>query len=306
MFTFALNKQPTAQTGNGTTLCNDHQTLRLSRNLKYKIRMTLDILICSLNKGIVRIGDMLRPARENVRYIVSYQYTDDRYLELIPEELKQRTDVSVYKYRGQGLSANRNLALEKSTADLVMYADDDARFSDNSFDIIFNTFETHPEVDVAFFCASTYKGKALKSYPQEEQAITALPETYSISTIEMVFRRGKVKGAVRFDERFGLGTKFLTCGEEDVWLTDALRQGLNMRYFPKKIIETSTMLKRNLVYIDAGVQRSKGAFEYYLHGNKAWWKCFCFTLTSTRKGMCHFLPMMRHLAEGIRYMQRTK
>ena len=67
--------------------------------------MTLDILICSLNKGIVRIGDMLRPARENVRYIVSYQYTDDRYLELIPEELKQRTDVSVYKYRGQGLPA---------------------------------------------------------------------------------------------------------------------------------------------------------------------------------------------------------
>ena len=44
--------------------------------------MTLDILICSLNKGIVRIDDLLLPQRKDVRYIVSYQYTDERYLEL--------------------------------------------------------------------------------------------------------------------------------------------------------------------------------------------------------------------------------
>ena len=35
--------------------------------------MTLDILICSLNKGIVRVQDVLIPQQQNVRYIVSYQ-----------------------------------------------------------------------------------------------------------------------------------------------------------------------------------------------------------------------------------------
>ena len=44
--------------------------------------MTLDILICSLNKGIVRVQDVLLPPQENVQYIVSYQYTDERYLDL--------------------------------------------------------------------------------------------------------------------------------------------------------------------------------------------------------------------------------
>lgn len=268
--------------------------------------MTLDILICSLNKGIVRIADVLREPQENVRYIVSFQYTDDRYLDLIPEELKTRPDVSVYKYRGQGLSANRNLAMEKSTADLVMYADDDIRFTPDSFQTIFDTFRSYPDMDVAFFMATTYRGKPLKNYPEEPAKLTALPESYSISTIEMVCRRGKVKGAVRFDERFGLGTKFLTCGEEDVWMVDALRMGLDIRYFPLKIVETSTMLKRNMVYIDTGVQRSKGAFAYYVHGNRAWWLCFRFALKAAKNGMAHFWPLMRHMGEGIRYMQRTK
>ena len=89
--------------------------------------MTLDILICSLNKGIVRVQDVLLPPQEGVHYVISYQYTDERYLELIPQNLTTRSDVSLYKYKGQGLSANRNLALDKATGDIIMYADDDAR-----------------------------------------------------------------------------------------------------------------------------------------------------------------------------------
>ena len=91
--------------------------------------MTLDILICSLNKGIVRIDDLLLPQRKGVRYIVSYQYTDERYLELVPAALSSRVDVLVSAYKGQGLSSNRNHALELAKADLVMFADDDARFT---------------------------------------------------------------------------------------------------------------------------------------------------------------------------------
>ena len=70
--------------------------------------MTLDILICSLNKGIVRIDDLLLPQRKDVRYIVSYQYTDERYLDLLPPSLALREDVLVSAHKGQGLSSNRN------------------------------------------------------------------------------------------------------------------------------------------------------------------------------------------------------
>ena len=267
--------------------------------------MTLDILICSLNKGIVRIDDLLLPQCKNVRYIVSYQYTDERYLELIPSSLASRVDVVISTHKGQGLSSNRNHALELAKADLVMFVDDDTHLTNDAIETIFNTFAGHPTIDVAFFRASTYTGKLLKNYPETERDIISLPNDYSISTIEMVCRRNRVQGEVRFDERFGLGTRFLTCGEEEVWLIDALRAGLSIRYFPFKIVETSTMLKRSMIYVDAGVQRSKGALTYYKFGTSAWIRCFWFAVDSTRRGLCHFIPMLRHLYQGILYLRHN-
>ncbi len=266
----------------------------------------LDILICSLNKGIVRVDEMLNSPDERVRYIVSYQYTDERYLDLIPQELLQRSDVTIYKHKGQGLSANRNLALEKATSELVMFVDDDTHIEKEAFDVIFQLFDVNKDLDIAFFQASTYNGVLLKPYPNEEAVIDGMPENYSISMIEMVCKREKIQGKLRFDERFGLGTKFLTCGEEDIWIEDAKRAGLTMKYYPIKIAATSTLLKKSLVYVDAGVQRSKGALTYYLYGSKAWWMCFKFSLNASINGLCHFWPMMKHQVEGIRYMQRTK
>lgn len=268
--------------------------------------MTIDILVCSIDKGIVRVDDVLMPPQEGVRYIVSYQYTDERYLELIPQSLTQRGDVSLFKYSGRGLSANRNLAMEKATADLVMYADDDTRYVPGAMEAIFRVFETHPELDVAFFRASTYSGKPLKTYPDEEQELKGMPRTYDISAIEMVARRRKVQHTIRFDERFGLGTKFLTCGEEEIWMVDAARKGFRMRYFPVKVVETSTLLKKSLIYVDEGVQRSFGAITYYKQGARAWFSCLRFAFNSAREGLCHFWPMLHHLTEGIRYMRKTE
>lgn len=125
--------------------------------------MTLDILICSLNKGVVRIQDVLLPPQPNVHYIVSYQYTDERYLDLIPQALGARPDVSVYTYKGQGLSANRNLALDKATADIIMYADDDAHILPETPSLVMRRFEESPQYDVLFFKASTYTDKPLKT-----------------------------------------------------------------------------------------------------------------------------------------------
>lgn len=268
--------------------------------------MTLDILICTLNKGIVRLGDILMEPREGVRYIVSYQYTDERYLDLVPSFINDRADVSLYKYQGQGLSANRNLALEKATSTLVMFADDDSRFSPEAIDKILDIFSNDESLDVAFFRASTYTGKPLKDYPEEEMQITGMPKSYIISAIEMVCRRETIQRSIRFDERFGLGTKFLTCGEEEIWMEDAKRCGLRMKYFPIKIVETSTLLKKNLIYVDAGVQRSYGAIMYYKQGGRAWMTCIRFALRSARSGYCHFWPILRHMFEGIHFMRKTK
>ena len=110
------------------------------------------------------------------------------------------------------MSANRNLALDKSTADIIMYADDDAHILPDTPRLVTEHFEKDPSLDVAFFCATTYTGKPLKNYPQDEFTVRVMPTQYTISALEMACRRNKVQGKIRFDERFGLGTKFLPSG----------------------------------------------------------------------------------------------
>lgn len=268
--------------------------------------MTLEVLICSFNKGIVKVEDILLPHREGVRYIVSFQYTDERYLEMIPAKLTERADVRLLKYKGQGLSANRNQALLHAKADIVMYADDDTRLLPGTFDTMLSTFETHPEIDIALFTATSYTGRLLKDYPTTERRITSVPEDYHVSAIEIGFRREKLQGQVRFDERFGLGTKFLTCGEEDIWLFDALHHALRIRFFPLPIVETSSMMKQSMIYVDAGVQRSYGAYLFYVHHHLAWFHTFRYALSSAAKGYSHFIPLLRHLNEGANYVRRNK
>jgi glycosyltransferase involved in cell wall biosynthesis len=264
---------------------------------------TVEVLICTINKGVVRILDNMVPPRDDVRYVVSYQYTDERYLELVPEALVQRKDVLFVKTKGKGLSRNRNFALGLAKGDVVVFADDDARFSEDSFDIIKQTFEAHPSLDVAFFQASTYTGRPLRPYPAVEYDCTTLGDLQGVSALEMACRRTSIQGRLLYDERFGLGMDCLTCGEQDVWLTDALRLGLVMRYFPRKIVETSTMLKQRMIYVDHGVQRSWGALAYYRSGVRAYWSCFCFAFRAARTGMAHFFPMLGQMLGGIAYLR---
>lgn len=266
---------------------------------------TIEVLICTIDKGIVRILDNLNPPRPDVRYIVSYQYTDERYLELVPPGLVAREDVLFTKLKGRGLSRNRNFALSLAKGDVVVFADDDARFSEESFDIIERTFAEHQDLDVAFFQASTYTGRPLKDYPAEEFDYSIRTQDLEVSALEMACRRTSIQGKLQFDERFGLGKTTLTCGEQDIWLTDAERMGLHMHYFPKKIVETSTMLKQRMIYVDHGVQRSYGAIAYYRYGMSAYLACFKFAFKAARTGMAHFFPMFGQMLRGIRFLRFT-
>ncbi len=268
--------------------------------------LTLDILICSVNTRIVRIPDILMPEKDGVNYIVSFQYTKDDYLKMIPEQLLRRRDVKFVKLRGEGLSANRNNALSYATSDLVYLIDDDTRFLPHTVDIILETFEKNPGIDIALFKTQSYAGKDVREYNQTEREFTTFRDFFSVLTNEMVCRRSKIAGILSFDSRFGLGTGFLSCYEEQIWLDDARRHNLKIKYFPKAINQTSAIFLPRLIFVDNKVQRSFGALLYYVYGPMAYWKAFHFAFTSFRKRTAHFLPLFHHLLQGICYIRKTR
>lgn len=225
---------------------------------------TLSILICTLNDRIRQVENVLLPPRGEVCYIVSFQYSDDIFLSMIPDVLRQRPDVTLLLLPQTGLSANRNNALRHCETPLAIIADDDVRYDDKDISHVIETFEKHPEVDIACFQAFTLAGEPQRPYVDYDFEYSRKPRGTYFCSFEIALRIDQCLPA--FDTRFGLGAAYLSCGEEEVFLHQASRYGLHVHYFPAKIctIPNLQTTGRRFFY-DKRVRRSKGAVLYMLH-----------------------------------------
>ena len=261
--------------------------------------LTLDILISVTNAKIVRIKEMLPEPQEGVRYIISYQYTDEKFLKLFPPVLESYPDVRVIKTQDKGLSRSRNSALSLAQGDLVYFIDDDTCFLPHTIDIIRQTFEQHPESDICLFQAQNYSGAPLRSYPSKPQQVTTFAQYINTLAYEMVCRRDKVQGIVRYDERFGLGSEQFHCYEQQVFLYDALRADLRIDYFAIPVIQTSAIYKPLLINRDHHIQQAMGGLLGYVYPYSAVPKAFHLAYIVSQRSKCSFFRLLFQLLKGI-------
>lgn len=226
---------------------------------------TLSILICTINDRIKDVPGMLLSPRPDVTYIVSFQYTHSMFLEMVPEILRERSDIELIPHPSAGLSQNRNVALGACRTELGLIADDDTKYTDAQLDSIIATFRDHPEVDIACFQAQYEDGRPLKNYPNYSFGYKHTPKGYSYASLEIALRTDTQLPL--FDTRFGLGAVFLACGEEEIFLYHAHCAGLNIRYFPivTSITRTGETTGERF-FTDTRVRRSKGAVLLVMHG----------------------------------------
>lgn len=196
-------------------------------------RTTLDVAIATWQPaGIRRVAAMNLPRINGVRYVISWQCHGGE-ASPVPDALMERADVLVDRFDGTGVSANRNNALLHCEADVILMADDDLRYQPKDLEHVIATFEVHPQLQVAAF---RYRGSR-KTYPTEAVALKRrLPKNYSCTTFELAVRR-EVTEKVRFNERFGPGAPVWQAGEDERFLYDARRAGLNVMFFPVDITE---------------------------------------------------------------------
>ena len=226
-------------------------------------RPTLDILICTIGNGLDRVPSMLPPPTEGVRYIVSAQYEDSPTV--IPQEISGRDDVTVDLIPGKGLSRNRNNALRLASSDICLIADDDSRYRPEFIETILSSWQENPQADILTFQAQTLEGEPLHPYPADY-----------VCSIERTFRRTSItQRGIRFNERFGLGSPLLSAGEEDVFMADARKAGLNICYIPKVIVQTQARTTGTRFLEDPRIQVTKGATFRYVYGTySAVWRSF--------------------------------
>lgn len=130
----------------------------------------------------------------------------------------------------RGLTKSRNMAIEKSQADICLLCDDDEIFVSNYEKAILRAYEELPQADVIIF-------KMVNRPPSFADQVMRLrfPQTMKVSSWQISFRRESLqRTGVRFDELLGAGTG--NGAEEELkFLLDCERADLVIYYAPVQI-----------------------------------------------------------------------
>lgn len=133
-----------------------------------------------------------------------------------------------------GLSNSRNECLKyaeqiASEGDLIILTDNDVKF-DFGFDVFLrDCFKKH-NVDVISFKVKNLLGHDFKSNYKKSKFTHNKFSLMRVSSVEYVIKFRK--DLPRFDVLFGLGAEY-PIGEENIFLTDLLKSGLELIYLPK-------------------------------------------------------------------------
>ncbi len=139
-----------------------------------------------------------------------------------------------------GIGANRNLALDNATADIVLFADDDMVYADNMVEGVTDAFAKNPKADVIIFgCTETdSSGEVVMEYSHKNRR-KFFANSLKFPAYVIAARRKKLKRKkVRFSCMFGPGSAY-GFGEDTVFLADCFKKGLRV-YSSDFNIGTST------------------------------------------------------------------
>lgn len=192
--------------------------------------MKIETLVATMNR---KSFDFLEGMNIKTDTIVINQ-TDHRASE---QRRINENSVTIIHDDKRGLSRSRNLALDHSTADICVIADDDMIYQEDYDTRILKAYKDHPEADIiAFIVHRKGNDKRQKQFRKEknwENYLTSM----KISSVEITFKRERIlEKGIRFNENIGAGTAFPN-GEESTFLYECLRKGLKVLYLPLSIGE---------------------------------------------------------------------
>ena len=268
-----------------------------------KTKGVLTLLICTCSNRIERVQKMLLPQHEDIRYVISWQNPPDEESERHYREVfSGRDDVllTTLKYHS-GLSANRNNAFQHWHTEFGLICDDDEVFSVVGLLEIVRQFKRHPRHDILCFKAQNMQGKALREYSSKSFEYSKRPRFTYFCSFEIALRR--TAALPYFDERFGLQSAHLCCGEEEVFLEKAHQKGLRIRYIPIFICQTADLTTTTSSENAEKILLSKGGVLRLMHGKwNARLRCLKYALTNQPANAC---KTFKTLNKGIDYIDKT-
>ena len=224
-----------------------------------KERPSIEILISTMNRTDLLFLKTLFPRHE-------FKKMNLLIINQTKEKMLLHSDISnirVINSSEFGLSKSRNLAIENAVGDILVIADDDIEYLPGFENIILKAYERHSKVSLIHFQFLNEVNSLAKIYPIKEGSINS--SKYYLSSIEMTFRRKQlIDSGIRFDERFGLGARFVS-NEEQIIKQQLLNRKLEVIYIPQPICIHSGLTSANISAHRKNTE-AMAAYKYLIYG----------------------------------------
>ncbi|MCR5849048.1 MAG: glycosyltransferase family 2 protein [Lachnospiraceae bacterium] len=255
--------------------------------------MQVTLLISALNQNIDELIKKMKFTGDAV--IVDQCDKDGK------EERKEsdRT-IKIILSSERGVGASRNLCIDNSFGDIVLFGDDDIVYDPDYAAKVSSEFEKHPEADIIMFnfdvCEErrTYINEGFKKLSKYN--IGRFP-AYSIAAR----REALISKKVRFSTLFGGGAKYSN-GEDSLFLRDALRSGLKLY---ASVVELGKEIPRQSTWFEGYTEKfffDRGVLFAFLYGKSAWiWRLrFILTKKEMFTGTIKRKEANRLMKEGLK------
>ena len=192
--------------------------------------MTFELLVSCVQKDARELIAHMNISSDAV--IVS-QLEDKESEEILVLESKGHSisnKIKYYKLTSKGVGLNRNTCLEKSTADIVLFSDEDILYLTPYEARVLQEFEDHPEADIILF--NNYVCEERRTYWNSDYKRVRWYNCGRYPAYAIAARADKLKAAgVKYSHLFGGGAKYSN-GEDSLFLMDCLKAGLRLMATP--------------------------------------------------------------------------
>jgi len=207
--------------------------------------------------------------------------------------------VKVISTNGRGVGKNRNIALLNASADICVIGDDDLIYAPDYPEMIIRAFEELPDADIIVFHIVNLKTPNNRIITKVKRVSLFNFVRYGASRIAFK-RESLLKANIWFSLLYGGGAKY-SAGEDTLFLREALKKGLKIYTYPKKIAdaiqETSTWFNgyNEKYFFDKGVLMANLFPKMkYLVG-------IYMAIRFKPKSKFKYLQAIKHVFRGIRH-----
>lgn len=223
--------------------------------------MTLELLVASVGNNVITLaGDM------NIGSDAIICNQSDSYEYIQYKHNGHRVDAYTFAERGVGL--NRNNALLRATADVVLFADDDIVYTDDYCEKVLAEFEKNPKADMILFNVQAEAGREtyhIQSRGRVRWFNCGRYPTYSMAVRLEALREKRIT----FSLLFGGGAKYCN-GEDSLFIQECIHKGLKVYKVPVEIGHETGRTSTWFRGFDEKFFYDRGVLYHYMYGKLAW------------------------------------